>query len=177
MAKIFVPHLPILINPGLTIAGNKENKNGLRKVAMIFIQCAVSTKSKIIRKNNDMLVKILETAFTVSKEAAIDYEEDEETVPDAAIDLLEQYSAKIPNKIIYPILMQGCEAFLKSPEPLARRAALLILGSTSKGVEDSIKKNLESVLNVVLQFSADPSVEVQEACIITLCYFADNLMP
>ena len=177
LPKVLVPHLSMLISTALDIASNKGNNNELRKVAIMFIQCIVGTKSKIVKKNKEMLSKILEGVFNLAKESEVGYEEDEETPVDAALDLLEQYSFRIPNKIIYPFIINGCETYLKSEDPLSRRAALLILGTVSKGVEEAIKKNLETVLNVVLQCSADPVVEVQEACIIALCYFADNLMP
>ncbi len=143
----------------------------------MFIQEIVQTKAKILKKDKALLLKVLEAAFTISRESEEGYEEDEDTPVDAALDLLEQYALKIPNTVIYPLLMQGCEAFLKSGDPASRRAALLIIGTVSKGVEDSIKNDLDSVLDVVLGCISDPNIAVQEACIIALCYFADNLSP
>lgn len=175
--KLLVPHLGLLISAGLALGSSAKHSCELRKMALMFVQTAVDTKAKIIKKDKPLLMKILETAFTIAKESEEGYEEDEETPVDAALDLLEQYALKIPNTLIYPLLMQGCETFLKSPEPASRRAALLIIGTVSKGVEDSIKNDMDSVVDVVLQCINDPNIAVQEACVIALCYFSDNLVP
>lgn len=175
--KFLVPHLEMLLTSAMAIGINKSFSSELRNVVLAFVQSAVATKGKVIKKNKELLMKILQGAFEISSENEDKYEEDEDTPVDAALDLLEQYAIKIPNTLIYPLLMSGCESFLKSPDPGKRRAALLIIGTVSKGVEDPIKNNLEAVVNVVLQSFSDPEQKVQEAAVIAFCYFADNLSP
>jgi len=172
---VLIPHLPLLLNKALAISANPNNSNDLRIVTLTFVQMAIESNSKTIRKDKDLIVKILETAFTVCKEDEEKFDEDDETPTDAALDLIEQYAFKFQNKVIYPLIISGCETFLKSSDPLARRAALLILGTASKGIESVLKKNLESVLNVLLQCSGDADIRVQEACIMAISFLVDNL--
>jgi hypothetical protein len=177
LPKFLNSQLNPLLTAACSVAGNKKMSLDLRKVAFTFIQSAVDTKAKMIKKSKDILVKILQMSFEVATESEEGYDDDEETSVDSALDMLEQYALKIPNTIIYPLIMSGCESYLKSNEASKRKAALLIIGTVSKGVEDYIKNNLESVLSVVLQCFSDPDQEVQEATVIALCYFADNLSP
>jgi len=177
LPKFLNGQLSSLINSALTVAVNPNYNSDLRNVAIMFVQECSFSKAKILKKDKAVIMKILEASFTIAKEHQAGPEDDEETPADAILDLLEQYAFKIPNNLIYPLLMQGCEAYLKSNDPPSKKAALLILGNVSKGVEEPLKKNLEAVLNVVLQCISDPNQEVQEACIFTLCYFADNLTP
>lgn len=171
--KLLVPYLPTLIEVALSIAENKDNSNDLRNIVLAFIEFAVNTKAKLIRKDKKMLTRIVDAAFKIATENEDEHEEDEETPVTSALYLLQAYALKIPNKIIYPLIMERCDAFIKSPEPRLRKAALMILGATCKGIELALKKNLDSVLDVALKCAKDESVEVQEACFKTLYDFAD----
>jgi len=171
--KVLTPYLPMLIEVAISIAENKDDSKELRTVVLMFVDSVIDSKPKIVKEDKSILVRILNVGFEVAKEEKGD--DNEDSPASAAIDLIERCALKIANKIVYPMIIERCENFMKSTEPQARSAALIILGASSKGIETPLKKNLESIIDVILQYVKDPSMEVQEACLITLCYFADYI--
>eukprot|EP01022_Parablepharisma_sp_SALTPOND_P026337 TRINITY_DN628_c0_g1_i1.p1 TRINITY_DN628_c0_g1~~TRINITY_DN628_c0_g1_i1.p1 ORF type:complete len:1088 (+),score=135.90 TRINITY_DN628_c0_g1_i1:26182-29445(+) len=175
--KILQSQLSFLINAALTIGKNKDNSVELRKIALCFIESAAQSKGKFLKKDRPTLLAVLQVGFEVASEDEEEYDKEEETPIDAALDMIEQFAIKVPNTTIFPLIIKGCEELLKSTDPLKRRAGLLVLGTVSKGVRDPMTENIEEILMTVLQCMSDPSSMVQEAGVLALCYFSENLSP
>ncbi len=175
--KFLQAHVPFLVSVSLAIGKNKTLSPELRKIALCFVESVALYKAKLVKKDRATLMSILEAAFEIASENEDDFDKEEDTPVDAALTVIQEYAVHIPNAIIFPLIIKGCEAFVKSPEPLKRRASLLILGEVSKGVQDPIKNDLDEIVTSVLQSMSDPSPLVQEACVLALCYFSENLSP
>jgi len=177
LKKVLQSQLPFLMNTALIIGKDKNAGTELRRIALYFVETAFNFRSSSLKKDERGITAALEVGFMVAAENEEDFDKEDESPIDAALNMLSMLSIKVPNTIVYPLIMKGCEEYLKDSMPLKKKASLRIIGMVSKGVRDPMTENVEKIVDTVLRYINDESNIVQEAVVLTLCELSESLAP
>ena len=177
LQQFLTPHLELLFKSAMDIASNKTYSENLRIVCLYFVQNSAESKGKLVKKKKDVLNYILDKSFMIVGEDEEAYDLSDETPIDAALDLLEEFSIHLPNKVIFEPLMNAINTLLQSPNKLHRKAALDIFGVISHGLDDPMKEKLDQMIELPLKYFTDPEPIVREAAIMSIANMTGNLSP
>ena len=157
------------------VAANTQLDLNLRECAGDFVETLIEQRATYVARSSELLNWLLEHIFRIASEC----EDDPNTTTpvDMAFRMLDTLAIELPNKFIYR-QVRNCIAHLKQNENhLLRRSAILALGIIAEGCADSMKEELEVVLDEILHGFNDSSASVREAAGLALGYCSEHLKP
>ena len=165
-------HFVDLLQLFLGIAKNTEHSDEIRVQSLSFlIWCIMSAKSKIVKAK--LIPLIVDSMVTIARED-IDAEQDEDTPPSLAIQVINTLSTSMaPNQVI-PILWERVQQAMQSGQASEKKAALLAVGSVIEGCADYLRPKVTEITNLVLLNMRDGDVSVRRASCIALAALLED---
>lgn len=106
-----------------------------------------------------------------------DQEDDDDLAPDrAAAEVIDTLAMNLPKHVFLPV-SEFSSMHSQSTNLKFREASVTALGVISEGCFDLMKKDLDPVLNIVLEALKDPEQMVRGAASFAIGQFAEHLQP
>lgn len=169
-------NVELLIKIGIEKVGaNQKLQLSTRECAMDFLETIADMKPKILTTSPEMIRYLLAFTFQIATE--VDDNPEENTSVDMALRLLDTLALHLPNKTVYPHVVEITNQLRNSPEPRNRKIGLLALGVIAEGCADFVKQDLSQIVNFLLQGLSDPDVNVREGAGLAIGYCSEHLKP
>lgn len=168
-------HLGDLIQLMLNVATAKNFSDEARAQAMNWLlQCLGLRKLKIqgLRLGQQMTLSSLQIATELKYNA---WDDEDETVPRAALCLIESLASSLPpTQVVVPLLSELGQ-YVNSLDPEKRRAGIIALSKCVAGAPDFIATELHEILPLVLRLLEDPETTVRRAALSGALSLASHL--
>lgn len=169
-------NIELLIKIGIEKVGNNPKLQlSTRECALDFLETIADMKPKILTSSPEMVRYLLSHIFTIATEC--DDNTDEACPVDMAMRLLDTLALQLPNKTVYPHVMELSAQLRNNQNARARKVGVLAIGVIAEGCADFVKQDLAMVVNVLLQALQDPDVNVREGAGLSIGYCAEHLKP
>lgn len=157
------------------VGGNTKLALSTRECAMDFLETLAEVNPKILSNNPEVLKYLLTHVFTIATECEDD---PVDTTPvDMAFRLLDTLAIALPNKAVYPVVIEFANLLISNPNPLQRKAGVITIGVIAEGCSDFMKQDLQAIVNKLVQALYDPDQSVREGAGLSLGYCSDHLKP
>ena len=169
------PHLDLIVRVAIEKVGvNKDLSINTRESAIDFLETLADTNPKILGNSPDSLRYLLQHIFSIAGES--DYNSEDESACDMGFRLLDTLAIALPNKKIYPMVMEFVSQLVGNQNPAYRRVGVLTYGIIAEGCADYLKQNLKEIVNTLVAALNDEN-QVKEAAGLSLGYCAEHLKP
>lgn len=169
-------NIELLIRIGIEKVGaNQKLQLSTRECALDFLETISDLKPKILTTSPEMIRYLLGFIFQIAVECDDNPEED--TPVDMALRLLDTLALNLPNKTVYPHVLEMSAQLRASPVSRNRRVGILALGVIAEGCADFVKQDLNQVIDILLQGLNDPDVTVREGAGLSIGYCSEHLKP
>ena len=169
-------NVELLIKVGIEKVGsNSKLQLSTRECALDFLETIADMKPKALTSSPEMIRYLLTHIFTIATE--IDDNSDEPSPVDMSLRLLDTLALSLPNKIVYPHVMELTAQLRNSPHARLRKIGILAIGVISEGCADYVKQDLSVVVNLLLAGLQDPDVNVREGAGLSIGYCSEHLKP
>jgi importin-4 len=169
-------NIELLIKIGIEKVGiNTSLQLSTRECALDFLETVADMKPKVITSSPEFVRYILTHVFTIAVEC--DDNSEEASPVDMALRLLDTLALNLPNKTVYPHVMELTTQLRNSSNPRHRKIGVLALGVVAEGCADYVKQDLSLVVNLLLQALVDPDVGVREGAGLAIGYCSEHLKP
>lgn len=169
-------NIELLIKVGIEKVGaNMRLQLSTRECAMDFLETIADMKPKILTTSPEMVKYLLAYIFKIATE--VDDNPEENTSVDMALRLLDTLALHLPNKTVYPPVIEITTQLRNSPEARNRKIGLLALGVIAEGCADYVKQDLSQVVSFLLQGLNDQDVNVREGAGLAIGYCSEHLKP
>ncbi len=171
-------NLGYLIARASDTALNRDYELALREQAIFFLEQVADNYPKLVVKAG-LLHGILETGFKIVAEPEDGYDEDQDTPPLLALNMIYAFAVELPNKLVYPALINLIGVCRNSQQELERKAAVRVLGYVAENDAclDSVKENIDELTKLLVEKLQDPSYTVREATAETVGKFSEYVVP
>ena len=143
--------------------------------AIQIISWLAKYKSNSLKKHK-LVIPILQVICPLFAEST-DGDEDDDLAPDrGAAEVIDTMALNLP-KHVFPPVFEFASLSSQNANPKYREASVTALGVISEGCLESMKKQLEPVLHIVLGALRDPEQMVRGAASFALGQFAEHLQP
>ncbi|XP_035916809.1 importin-4-like [Anopheles stephensi] len=184
-SRTLSPHMKLLIDFCLQLAGNAQLEDSVRVKTITFIGWLVRLKKKMIIKQK-LVEPIVNALFALMSVAPEVEDEDEEyfgsnevsTPSTCATQSLDVLALHIPPKQLFPPLMALLEPALAGHDPLPKKAAYLSIAVIAEGCSEHIcSKYLRVLVDVIKRGITDENVMIRNAALFALGQFSEHLQP
>ena len=169
-------NIELLIRIGIEKVGsNQKLQLSTRECAMDFLESVAEMKPKILTSSQETVRYLLTHVFSIATEC--EDNTDEASPVDMAMRLLDTLALALPNKTVYPHVMELAGQLRNNPSARARKIGVLAIGVIAEGCADFVKQDLVAVVHILLQALQDPDVGVREGAGLSIGYCAEHLKP
>eukprot|EP00921_Rhytidocystis_pertsovi_P007714 GHVQ01012772.1.p1 GENE.GHVQ01012772.1~~GHVQ01012772.1.p1 ORF type:complete len:1081 (-),score=182.94 GHVQ01012772.1:633-3875(-) len=176
--KVFkAEDIPYMVSFVLKIAAKPGLDCGIREQALNFIHWVAKNKPKTLYKDG-LVAKVLDVVIPLGtiKEPE-DIDDEETTEHRIASQCLDSLALNLPNKYVYGPVLTRLQPYVKSNNPLEKKAALVFFGVMAEGCENVMKTRLHELLPFVFASLQDQNTEVQAAAATCFGHLAEYLQP
>ena len=169
-------NIELLIKIGVEKVGsNSKLQLSTRECALDFLETIADMKPKVLTSNPELIRYLLTHIFTIATEC--DDNADEPCPVDMALRLLDTLALTLPNKTVYPNVVELTTQLRGNPDPRLRKIGVLALGVIAEGCADYMKQDLSVIVNILLQALQDQDVNVREGAGLSIGYCSEHLKP
>lgn len=178
---VLTPHLPDLVSFSLQVAATASLQPGTREAAIELVTSVAESKSKIF-KSKGMAPAVVACIFGMmsepeEKEDDPTDEEERNSPNSIALVALDTMACRLPSKIMFEPIMTTAAQLSNSPDPFARRAALMAVGVAAEGCADSVRDQLTELVAFVAHAASDAHPKVRDAACFAIREFSEFLQP
>ncbi len=159
----------------INLAAEKSLDEDARTQALTFLmQCIRYRKLKMqgLKVGKQITLKCLEMVTEIDDE---DADEEDITVPRAALGLLDEMASSLPPGQVVVPLLHALGAYVTSPDPSRRQAGIMALGQCVEGAPDFINTQLHEIFPLVMRLLEDSEVKVRRAALDGVMRIAEEL--
>ena len=179
--KVLRPHLQLLSEAAINISLNVDMAINVRSTTIFFLEQIGDTFGRsLVKKNIELIQKVIECGFTIACEDTEDYPEEDDSPHYLALCMLFNYASEVPNDTAYPIFKQSILTFCANKtDPLVRKAGIKILGHVceSDALLDCIKDDIDIWTDLLVSSLVDTEVVVREAACLGVGEFSESVIP
>jgi hypothetical protein len=169
-------NVELLVKIGIEKVGaNQRLQLSTRECALDFLETISDLKPKVLTNSPEMIRYLLGYIFQIAVETDDNPEED--TAVDMALRLLDTLALNLPNKTVYPHVLEMTAHLRNSTQARNRRVGILALGVIAEGCADFVKQDLSQVVSILIAGLSDPDVTVREGAGLSIGYCSEHLKP
>ncbi|KAJ3028528.1 hypothetical protein HDV00_010188 [Rhizophlyctis rosea] len=170
-APVVTTQLPALIDFFTRTGSNKSYGGNVRQMSISFLMWAtVCHKNKI--QKLQLIAPIIAAMFPIASE---DEEEDEDSPVKVALQVISSMSTSFAPTEVFPVTMKYVVEYFGSPDPRARKAAVLAVAVLVDGCADYMRSRLNDLLVLVSRALQDSEPMVRKAGCLCLSSLAEEL--
>lgn len=181
------PTITQIMQVGIQILTENDGlESDLRLSALELLVSLIENAPQMIKKRapnfiKPFILRILALMSTIDDDpewytACTNDKDDDE--PDAIGEsALDRVANALGGKVLLPILLPELTAMLSKPEWQARHAALMAFSCSGEGCHDQLMKVLDTIVNGIINYLADPHPRVRHAACNAIGQMATDFSP
>lgn len=185
--KFLRPQLETIFEMCLKILGTREVGNDWQHLALEVMVSLSENAPAMVRKRAEKYIAALiplvlqmmtdledDDEWAVSEEIEDDDETDNNVIAESALDRL---ACGLGGKAVLNHIVSNISTMLQSPDWMQRHAALMAISAAGEGCHKLMETMLESIMQVVLQYLADPHPRVRYAACNAIGQMSTDFSP
>ncbi|KAM9961215.1 hypothetical protein ACTFIR_004052 [Dictyostelium discoideum] len=172
-------HIPLIVNFSIEIVKQPEIDNSIKTIALEFLETCIKYQPKIL-KNSNLLNPILEILFkilTFESDSSIDENDYEYNIFQSASVAIKECGKSYSSKLIYYPILPTLKQFLESENVNYRNAVMIIIQQLSYGCIETMKDDLDNIIQFVLRGLKDQEKKVRQSACVTIGKLSQTLTP
>ncbi|KAN0008571.1 hypothetical protein ACTFIU_009295 [Dictyostelium citrinum] len=172
-------HIPLIVNFSIEVVKQPEIDNSIKTIALEFLETCIKYQPKLL-KNSNLLHPLLEILFkilTFDSQSSIDENDYEYNIFQSASSAIKECGRSYSSKIIYYPILPTLKQFSDSDNVNYRNAVMVIIQQLSYGCIETMKDDLDNIIQFVLRGLKDQEKKVRQSACVTIGKLAQTLTP
>ncbi|KAF2070549.1 hypothetical protein CYY_008139 [Polysphondylium violaceum] len=171
-------YIPIICKFSLEVISNSNVDNAIKTSAIEFLDSVIQNKPKCISKNNllEPLLSVFFNILTLDNETAEENDTEDNIYQGAGI-ALRECGQRYSSKIIYFPSLNVLKEYAVSQDENRRKAVLGIITQLSYGCSETMKDDIKTIIQFIVNGLQDPSKKVRQQACISVGRLSENLHP